>query len=383
MRRLVLSLALTLAGCGGDPAPSAVAAEVTPAPAPAPSISEGLALELVAEGLRQPVFLTSPPGGPRRFVVEKPGRILVLGEDGVPKPTPFLDVRRKTETGFGEQGLLGLAFHPKYSENGRFYVNYTRVPDGATVVAELTVGDDPNVADPAERELLVVKQPWKNHNGGGLAFGPDGALYVGMGDGGAGGDPRNTAQNPDTLLGQMLRLDVDTDREGAVEPSTWALGLRNPWRFSFDRATGDLWIGDVGQNRWEEIDRIPAGTSGLNLGWNVMEGTHCFNDVPCDPSRFHGPVLDVERTGRCDSITGGYVYRGAAMPEHVGTYFYGDYCDNWVRSVRWDDGAKDPRDWTAGLGAQVRGLSSFGEDAAGELYVLSHDDGKVYKLVAK
>ncbi len=390
MRRLLLGTVLAVLGCGGSAAPTLTSAVVASEPAPAtvtvsgactPTPGRDLTLAPVAVHLRKPVLLTSPPGDDRLFVIEQPGRIRIL-DDAAPAPHVFLDIRRKVESGFGEQGLLGLAFHPKYAENGRFFVNYTELRTGTTVVAEYRVGEDPNAARPEEKRLLTVRQPFANHNGGHIAFDPEGRLVVGLGDGGSGGDPQGHGQNAETLLGSFVRLDVDAAQP---TPEPFAIGLRNPWRFSFDRATGDLWIGDVGQRSFEEIDRIPAGVSGVNLGWNVAEGRHCYGADECDQSGFLAPVVEVPRTGSCDSITGGYVYRGSCLPDLVGTYFYGDYCDNWVRSVTLDaDGAvADSADWTDSLGVRLRGLSSFGEDARGELYVLSHSDGTVYRLVSR
>lgn len=382
------ALGLLLSGCGlggesaqaavtaGPPTPGAAASTGVPCE---PQQGVDLRLVAVATGLRKPVLLTAPVGDSRRFVVEQPGRIRILDEGG--EHAVFLDIRRRVETGFGEQGLLGLAFHPDYATNGRFYVNYTEAGTGTTVLAEHRVSADPSVAQTRERRLLTVKQPYANHNGGHIAFGPDGLLYLGMGDGGAGGDPQGHGQNPQTLLGTLSRLDVNMPN-AAVE--VVAIGLRNPWRWSFDRGTGDLWIGDVGQGSYEEIDRLPAGVTGLNFGWNTMEGTHCYPGEDCDRKGLTLPVIDVPRSGRCDSITGGYVYRGACLPDLQGTYLYGDYCDNWVRSLRLQKGsATDLRDLTSSLGVSVDGVSSFGEDAAGELYVLSHRDGVVYQLAGR
>jgi glucose/arabinose dehydrogenase len=372
---------LALASCRGASG-EAVAA---PGPAPdgpcVPASGTSVALRVVATGLRKPVLLTSPPGDPRLFVVEQPGRVRILGAPGT-APTTFLDLRDAVQTGFSEQGLLGLAFHPDFATNGRFFVHYSNKARGETVLAEYRVSADRDRAETRERRIFELVQPFANHNGGHIAFGPDGLLYLGLGDGGAGGDPQGHGQNAATALGSMLRFDVSGERTPV--PETVAIGVRNPWRWSFDRANGDLWIGDVGQGSFEEIDRIPAGVTGLNLGWNTMEGAHCYDRESCDREGLTLPVIEVPRAGICDSITGGYVYRGSCLPDLAGTYFYGDYCDNYVRTLRLVDGAASAQqDLTDALGARIDGLSSFGEDAAGELYVLSHRDGVIYKLVAR
>ncbi len=367
------------AGCRGAGPESAVAATLSPVAACVPSAGTDLVLRPIAEGLRKPVLLITPPGEERLFVLEQPGRVRILGSD---PPATFLDIRRQVEVGFSEQGLLGLAFHPDYAANGRYYVNYTEIGTGSTVIAEYQASADRSRSKGDETRLLTIRQPFVNHNGGHIAFGPDGLLYLGMGDGGAGGDPKRHGQNGGTELGSLLRINVDEPGKG---PEVVAIGLRNPWRFSFDRENGDLWLGDVGQGSYEEVNRIPNGAVGLNFGWNTMEGAHCYGAEECVREGMTLPVIDVPRSGRCDSITGGYVYRGRCLPDLVGTYFYGDYCDNWVRSLRLSsDGAvTERRDWTHALEAEVDGLSSFSEDASGELYVLSHRDGVVYKLVSR
>jgi glucose/arabinose dehydrogenase len=288
----------------------------------------------------------------------------------------------------GERGLLGLAFHPGYADNGRFFVNYTNV-DGDTELVELARSADPDVASPEPvRVFFTVDQPFANHNGGMLAFGPDGYLYVGLGDGGSAGDPQDNAQGLDTKLGKILRIDVDaypTPPPGNVaggDPDVWDWGLRNPWRFSFDRATGDLYIGDVGQNALEEIDVEPAGEGGRNYGWRIMEGDRCFRPPSgCDPTGLTPPVVSYDRDLGC-SVTGGYVYRGGALPGLVGRYLYGDYCSNRVFSFRWSGGAAEAHvELTGDLDPEgrIQGLTSFGEDAAGELYVVSRD-GSVFRI---
>jgi glucose/arabinose dehydrogenase len=354
-----------------------------------------LALHVVATGLDFPLDLAVPPGDSRLFIVEKGGRIRIV-KNGVLGPT-FLDLRGLVSTG-GEQGLLGLAFDPAYATNGRFVVNYTDV-NGDTRISAFRVSADPDVADPAtESVLLPVDQPFDNHNGGQLAFGPDGDLYIGLGDGGSGGDPNGNGQSVATLLGKLLRVNLngaapyavpsDNPFAAAAGPATrgeiWSWGLRNPWRFSFDRATGDLYVGDVGQGAHEEIDVSPAATGAgraVNFGWNRMEGTHCYPPDPadaCDRTGLTGPVLDYDHPDGC-SVTGGYVYRGSAIPALEGTYFYSDYCGGWVRSFRFSSGgATDQREWPAlRPGGSV---TSFGQDAAGELYLLTAEGG-VYQIV--
>jgi cysteine-rich repeat protein len=358
----------------------------------------------VAEGLTSPLYVTSPPLDPARaFILEQKGTVRIL-KSGQLLPTPFLDIRDRVDC-CGERGLLGLAFHPDYERNGRFFVDYTN-RDGDTVIARYGVGPDPDQADAAsEKILLRIDQPFSNHNGGQVAFGPDGFLYVGMGDGGAENDPRNRAQSDDTLLGKLLRLDVDVDEppyyaipsdnpaaeRGRLFGSIWAKGLRNPFRFSFDRATGDLYIGDVGQDEFEEVDVQPAASGGgENYGWRIFEGDTCFEPAPlpeCPDPALAGitqPVLVYDHSDGC-SITGGYVYRGCALPDLRGTYFYGDFCSAIVRSFVLDGNrATEQRDWTADLhlaeGSDIYSISSFGEDARGELYIVDYDDGEVFKL---
>jgi glucose/arabinose dehydrogenase len=354
-----------------------------------------LSLHVVATGLDFPVDLAVPPGDSRLFIVEKGGRIRII-KNGVLGPT-FLDLGGRVSTG-GEQGLLGLAFDPAYATNGRFVVNYTDV-NGDTRISAFRVSADPDVADPAtESVLLPVDQPFDNHNGGQLAFGPDGDLYIGLGDGGSGGDPNGNGQSVATLLGKLLRVNLNGAAPYAVPSDNpfaaaagaatrgeiWSWGLRNPWRFSFDRATGDLYVGDVGQGAHEEIDVSPAATGagrGVNFGWNRMEGTHCYPPDPadaCDRTGLTGPVLDYDHPDGC-SVTGGYVYRGSAIPAIEGTYFYSDYCGGWVRSFRFSSGgATDQREWPAlRPGGSV---TSFGQDASGELYLLTAEGG-VYQIV--
>jgi glucose/arabinose dehydrogenase len=342
----------------------------------------------VAEGLASPVYLTSPASDPRLFIVEQPGRVRIVAS-GQLLPTPFLDLTGRVRSG-GERGLLSLAFHPDYASNRFLYVNYTDV-NGNTRVERYRTGADPDRADPASARLLLqVTQPFSNHNGGQLQFGPDGMLYVFMGDGGGAGDPLASGQDLSTLLGAVLRLDVDGGDPYAIpadnpfigqpgaRPEIWAFGLRNPWRASFDRSTGTLYIADVGQGRVEEINAAPGTAAGLNYGWNVTEGSSCFLTDPCDTSGLTLPVAEYDHGQGC-SVTGGYVYRGSGIPEVAGHYFYSDFCAGFLRSFRLEGGiAVDPRTWASqGLGA----VTSFGEDSAGELYVLSQD-GRVVRLVA-
>jgi len=353
------------------------------------AFAQGLDLEVFAT-VASPTFVASPPGDTARvFVLERAGRVRIV-KDGVLLPTAFLDIVPLVST-FFERGLLGLAFHPDYDANGRFFVYYNDL-SGATQVVEYAVsGGDPDLADPTPvQPILSQAQPAANHNGGCLQFGPDGMLYIGLGDGGA---SASTAQDPTTNLGKMLRLDVDLPPPhvppdnpfvgvAGTNDEIWAFGLRNPWRFSFDRATGDLWIADVGQSEREEVDFQPAAsTGGENYGWPCLEGTRCTGSPACScaDSSLDAPIHEYTHAEGC-SITGGYVYRGAAMPALRGTYFFADYCSASVWTLRWVDGeVTDLRDRTselAGLAIPV----SFGEDAAGELYVCSLG-GTVYKIV--
>lgn len=357
-------------------------------PPPPPPQGSSLATELVADGLASPVYLTAPVGDARLFIVEQPGRVRIVAS-GQLLPTPFLDLTGQVLSG-GERGLFSLAFHPDYTSNGFLYVNYTDA-NGDTRVERYTASADPDRADPASAKLILqVTQPFGNHNGGQLQFGPDGMLYAFMGDGGGAGDPLGSGQDPATLLGAALRVDVDggdpyaipadnpfVGRPGA-RPEIWALGLRNPWRASFDRNTGTLYIADVGQNRLEEINAAPATAAGLNYGWNVTEGSSCFLSDPCDRSGLTLPVAEYDHGQGC-SVTGGYVYRGTDIPEVAGHYFYSDFCAGFLRSFRLEGGsAVDPRAWAIqGLGS----VTTFGEDAAGELYILSQD-GRALRLVS-
>lgn len=353
---------------------------------------DGTAYELVevASGFVRPVFLThAGDGSGRSFIVEQNGRIFVM-QDGNVLGTPFLDASSLVSRDANERGLLGLAFHPKYAENGFFYINYTDRA-GNTVVARYTVSaDDPNVADPESAQtILGVNQPYANHNGGDIAFGPDGYLYIGMGDGGSAGDPQGHAQNPSSLLGKMLRIDVDGGEPYAIPednpfvtdssyvPEIWALGVRNPWRFSFDALTGDLYIADVGQNQWEEVNFQPAGLGGINYGWNIMEGMHRYSGEPV-PEGLTPPFAEYSHAEGC-SITGGYVYRGEELPDLQGFYFFADYCSGVIWSSYRDAAGTWQTNPFMESGLTV---SSFGVDEAGELYVINHT-GTVTKLAGK
>jgi glucose/arabinose dehydrogenase len=358
---------------------------------PAGTVPVGL--EQVASGLDFPLYLTAPPGDSARlFVVQKGGAIRVI-DHGALFPDPFLDLSAKVSTG-GEQGLLGLAFAPDYDSSGRFVVHYTDA-NGNTRVSLFRVSTDPSRADPASETLLfAATQPFSNHNGGQILFGPDGYLYLGLGDGGSAGDPQGRGQDLGEPLGSILRLSIAASpatapadnpfvgRTGA-RPEIWSYGLRNPWRFSFDRTTGDLYIADVGQSAWEEVDVSTAAAGagkGINFGWNIMEGNHCYQASSCDRAGLAPAVLEYDHGQGC-SISGGYVYRGAAIPALQGHYFYADYCQGWVRSFRYaDGGVSDEADWpTLRPGGSV---PSFGEDAAGELYVVSAE-GTVWKIVPR
>ncbi|HVN16758.1 MAG TPA: PQQ-dependent sugar dehydrogenase [Anaerolineales bacterium] len=343
--------------------------------------------KMVAQGLTRPVGLKSPGDGTGRlFIVEQHGRILILQNEQILQK-PFLDIANEVGSSGNEQGLLGLAFHPNYAQSGFFFINYTD-NNGNTVIARFHVSSDPNVADPSsETALLHVQQPFPNHNGGSLAFGPDGYLYAGLGDGGSGGDPYGNAQNTNVRLGKILRIDVDHGNPYAIPdgnpfptgsaPEVWAYGLRNPWRFSFDKATGDLYIGDVGQDAWEEIDFLPAGSpSGTDFGWNLMEGNHPYKGQ--NQPNFTAPVAEYNhQVGGC-AVTGGYVYRGAALPEWQGIYLYGDYCSGIVWGL-----IHSTNGWQSQVLFQTGfNISSFGQDESGELYIVDLK-GAVYRLEHK
>ncbi len=356
--------------------------------APCACAAQTIDVDVVADGFVAPVFVTAPAGDGRLFVVDQPGKIWIV-QDGVRLDQPFLDVSDIIAYG-GERGLLGLAFHPNYADNGRFFVDYTN-SEGNTRVVEYRVSSDPNRADPESAKVILgFDQPASNHNGGWLGFGPDGYLYISTGDGGGANNQYGNGQNPNSLLAKILRLDIDHGDPYAIPPENpWAngggvpeafvWGLRNPWRVSFD---GDnLYIGDVGQGRWEEVDVITTADAGANFGWSIMEGMHCFEADNCDETGLTLPVHEYSHGVGC-SITGGYVYRGAAIPALDGAYFFADYCIGFVSSFRVVDGAMtDYHPWAAEIG-NVGQVLSFGEDAAGELYITSAN-GRVYKIVPR
>lgn len=360
-----------LAACGDDSPASPGNGD----PDPDPPV--GLALVEVAASLDRAVHLAAPAGDDRLFIVEKTGRIRVL-DGGALRSTPFLDLSGSVSGG-SEQGLLSLAFHPDYVSNGRFFVDYTNAA-GDTRIVEYAVSGDPNVADPASaRTILAIPQPFSNHNGGHLLFDPEGMLLVTSGDGGSGGDPLDNGQDRTTLLGAVLRVDVDGGAPYAIPPDNpyaghasfrpeiWLWGVRNPWRIAVDPATGNLYVADVGQSRWEEVTVVGPGDGGANLGWNVTEGRHCFDDPGCTPGDFTLPEVEYGHDEGC-SITGGHVYRGS-IEEIRGLYFYSDYCEGWLRSFRHAGGAAtEAREWDV---PRVGNVTSFGEDADGELYLLT------------
>lgn len=338
-------------------------------------------LELIASGFSFPVNITNA-GDDRLFISEQTGKIKIVAPDGQVESTPFLDLSSLT-VAQGERGLLGLAFSPDYAENGEFYVNYTNL-QGNTVIARYTVSTNPNIANPSGQIILTIDQPFSNHNGGNINFGPDGYLYISMGDGGSGGDPQNNAQNLTTLLGKILRIDVDDTTYNIPDDNPfvgtsgydeiWSYGMRNAWKFSFDTTTNEIWIADVGQNQIEEINRQSADLGGLNYGWRCYEGNGSYNTTGCDSaSSMVFPVATYSHTnGRC-SITGGYVYRGSQYPELQGKYFFADYCGQEIGIVHQDNTLA----WINGLPSAF--FTSFGEDAQKELYVAG--SSKLYKIV--
>jgi glucose/arabinose dehydrogenase len=377
-----MAFLLALTACSSDTGTNPAPPPPPPPPAPPPPSAEfSLATETVATGLTRPLYLTAPAADDRLFIVEQTGRIRIV-KNGNVLAAPFLDLSSKVSGG-GEQGLLSMAFHPDYGANGLFYVNFTG-DDGDTRIERYAVSAHPDIADADSAvPILSVPQPFTNHNGGHILFGPDGMLYVALGDGGGAGDPSNNGQNSGTLLGSLLRLDVDGGDPYAVPGSNpfgneiWAIGLRNPWRIAFDRAEGTLYIADVGQASVEEVNVVDDDESGLNYGWRIMEGSSCFGGGGCDDAGLVLPELEYDHGEGC-SVTGGFVYRGSALPEIVGHYFYSDFCRGFLRSFRFDgEDATELVDWdVGGLGSVL----SFGQDAVGELYVLS-DNGRVVKLV--
>ena len=386
MRSLSLLLALCLAG----------------------SASAQIASKLVATGLDRPLWAGAPLGDERIFIAQKNGLIRLV-QNGQLLATPFLDLRSKTNT-ISERGLLGVAFHPNYAANGFFFVNYTDLV-GDTVIARYSVSSDPNVADAASESIvLTFNQPFDNHNGGDIQFGPlDGYLYIFTGDGGSAGDPACRAQKLNLLLGKVLRIDVDGGTPYAIPPSNpfvgvagvreeiWHYGVRNPWRNGFDALTGDLFIGDVGQDLREEIDFAPAGVGGLNFGWKMMEGTLCYSSTnclagtpPCNDPSLTLPILELTHASGSFAITGGTVYRGCALPGEFGKYFFSDYADDKIRSLEYDpiNGVQNLTNRTAELapggGLSIRNIVHIGPDGFGELLIVDHTSGtsgEVYKMV--
>ena len=372
------------------PLPATPFAPIEPT-TPAPLTELAVEPAFPALSLSRMVGMTYPPdGSDRLYVVLQPGRIVFFPNDReVDSAELFLDIRDRVNDRGEEEGLLGLAFDPQYADNGHFYVYYSASGPRRSVVSRFSASADGRAGPGSERVLLEVAQPFSNHNGGQIAFGPDGYLYIALGDGGSRGDPQENGQDLGTLLGSILRIDVSTvDSTGAyavpsdnpfvghsgARPEIWAYGLRNPWRFSFDRATGELWTADVGQNRFEEVDIIRPG---LNYGWNIMEGEECFARSDCDRTGLEIPVAEYGREDGC-SVTGGYVYRGSSLPSLYGAYVYGDYCSGRIWALRHDGDEVTEHMQIVDSGLRI---PSFAEDAAGDLYVLSFD-GTIYRLVA-
>ena len=398
----VMLTAVAALACAGEPEPQATAPDQF-----APDQAATIVLASAFGGLtfERPVALVFPSDDDdRALVVEQPGRILLLTrEDETWSATEFLDIADRVNDRGNEEGLLGLALDPDFESNGLFYVYYTASSPRRSVASRFTVTDDDlDLADAGSESIIIeVSQPYPNHNGGQILFGPDGFLYIGLGDGGSAGDPKGNGQNVGTLLGSVLRIDVSAggDEIGytvpadnpfigvpGARPEIWAYGLRNPWRFAFDRLSGDLWAADVGQNSREEVDLIVPGG---NYGWNVMEGSECFSprgkalrlaqDRPCDPDGLEPPVVEYGHDDGC-SITGGYVYRGSRLPRLYGWYIFGDYCSGKVWAFSRQSGDDDRTvDTLDELIDTSHNISSFGEDPSGELYVISLDGG-IYRL---
>ena len=410
MRRLLPALvAIILVACSREtPLPERTPAlDGSPSPAASPigstAVSAGeppqLTLELIAGDLALPSTITVAPDGTLYINETYSGLVRVIEEDGTLRPEPFLDFSDRIR-GEAERGLLGLALHPEYESNGRIFVHYTRASDGAIIVSELERAADGVSADPAsERVLLTVDHPSAYHNGGQLAFGPDGYLYVGLGDGGSLGDSLGNAQNSEALLGKILRIDVDgvpgADRNYAIPPDNpfsrgggapevYVFGLRNPWRFSFDHTTNALWIADVGEGAYEEVNRLDASTAGgANLGWSVMEGNHCYNLLSCDTTAFVAPITEYHRDVGC-AVIGGYVYHGDRIPGLGGWYLFADLCTGALFGV--------PSDAQPAAGEVIEprvlletglSVSTFGRGPDGELYMADYFGGSIYRILIR
>ena len=370
-------------------------------PSCVPTNGTDLKLTEILSDVTRPIFAMAPPGDHRLFIGEQGGRIRIL-EDGSLRPTAFLELNVEC---CGENGLLGMAFHPNYAQNGKFYVHYS-VPEGRplvaadTIIAEFQVSSDPNVAETTSRTILTVDQPFSNHNAGSIAFGADGMLYIGLGDGGLFGDTLDHAENTKTLLGSILRIDVNgatpyeipsgnpfensPNTENDPRPEIWSYGWRNPFRFSFDSMTGDLYVGDVGQEQWEEISIEPAGSAGgLNYGWDIVEGKHCHEPGgnSCDMSGTVLPVVEYDSTNGREAVIGGYAYRGVCMPDIDGWYFYGDHNSAQIWKIEYP-GNTTPVELTSDLDSAnlITEIYSFGQDGFGELYVLDGNRGRIYRI---
>ena len=348
------------------------------------SFSQSVLLESFGPSFNSPVEIKNA-GDERLFVVEKSGKIKILNQNGSVNSTPFLDIEDRVSTNANERGLLGLAFHPNYPENPFFFVNYTN-NSGATTISKFSVSANQNIANDSETILLTINQPYANHNGGCINFGPDGNLYIGMGDGGSGGDPQNYSQNTESLLGKMLRINVNSGAYSIPENNPygdeiWSIGLRNPWKFSFDSLNGDLWIADVGQNEFEEINMVQNNPANINYGWRCYEGNEPYNLSGCPDEGLTFPVSTYSHYSSGDfkcSITGGYVYRGNQISGLNGVYFFADYCSGEIGLL-----SKNENDeWDMSLAfPNINGSwVSFGEDINGELYIASINGG-IYKII--
>lgn len=390
----LVGVALSIATCSGSNNGGGGTSSPPSSPPPSPAPSNSLQLQPLSSALTAPVFLTVPPGDVGRlFVLEQGGLIKSLNSSDGSLRAIFLDVSQLVINN-GERGLLGMAFDPAFANNGRFYIFYIDLNGDIVIARYLINGSNADLADPFSAFILktINHRDNSNHNGGMLAFGPDGCLYAGIGDGGGAGDVPNNAQTTTTLLGKILRLDPNsgnactlvTDNpfaNGGGAAEVWSFGLRNPWRFSFDRTTGDLYIGDVGESQREEVDVMlaPSPGRGINFGWHIMEGFLCFNPPSgCNTSGLTLPVLDYSHDAGACAIIGGYVYRGSAIPNLQGTYFYGDLCARFVRSFRYVNGkVTENFDWAS---LQPAGsITSFGEDNDGELYILG---GALYRIIS-